>query len=169
MPDLSSMPGPALISLEVDVASVAVAHLRELAPHGQSSDVQRQQNVRQGVHEWHANRLQVTRWDKDRKATMFGDEQHESLTAHAEQIRRPVAEASRRGHRLGRWRTNALEHLLRAADHYHGVERYSSSRQRIMLVRTSLLGACTKSNLLKTAADGHRHRRVGETYARWWY
>ena len=52
----------------------------------------------------------------------------ESLTAHAEQIRCPVAEASRRGHRLGRWRTNALEHLLRAADHYHGVEWYSSSR-----------------------------------------
>jgi hypothetical protein len=59
-----------------------------------------EQNVRQGVERWHANRLQITRWEKNRKATAFGDEQHESLTAHAKQIRRPVAEARRRGRRL---------------------------------------------------------------------
>ena len=45
--------------------------------------------------ERHADRFQVTRWQKDRKASAVRDQQHESLATDADQIRRPIPEARR--------------------------------------------------------------------------
>ena len=83
-----SQPDPATVS-------AAVAHFRKLAPHRWRGDVQREQNMRQGVHQRHADRFQITRWQKDRKASAVRDQQYESLATDADQIRRPIPEARR--------------------------------------------------------------------------